>query len=87
MTGRLAKPRILRARPGDWWDGPNPWQLRVPDQGSAYATVETFPTFEAALDGLADWWANGNRAGFLRHPGYGHDRRREVLAALTAGAK
>jgi hypothetical protein len=85
MTPRLAKPRIRR-RP-DCWDESTPWQLEVPDQGSCYCTVEPFPTFEAALDGLADWWANGNRASFLRHPGHGHDRRREVLAGLRGGAK
>jgi hypothetical protein len=75
MTEPLRKPRIRRGR--DVFIGR--WVLSVPDQGSAHATIEPFSTFEAALDGLADWWAHGNRASFLRHPGYGHDRRRDVV--------
>lgn len=72
---QLMKPRISR-KPHPW--PRTPWHLEVPDQGSAYATIEPYETFEDALAGLADWWAHGNRAGFLRHPGYGRDRRGEA---------
>lgn len=81
---RLLKPTIRRAVVGDWWDGPCPWRLDVPDQGEAYSTVEVFPTFDDAVAGLTDWWARGNRAGFLRRPGSGRDRRREAAAFIAA---
>lgn len=75
---QLTKPRIHFARPGEFFAGQ--WVLQVPDHGFLYCTIEPFPTYEAALNGLANWWANGNRASFLRHPGSGVDRRREVIA-------
>lgn len=84
---RLLKPTIRRAVVGDWWDGPRPWRLDVPDQGAAHSTVEFFATFEDAVAGLADWWARGNRASFLRHPGSGRDRRREAAAFIAAERK
>jgi len=74
---QLTKPRVHFAQPGELFGGR--WVLQVPDHGSLYCTIEPFPTYEAALDGLADWWANGNRASFLRYPGTGRDRRREVI--------
>lgn len=74
---QLAKPVIRRGGPGD----PSAWCLEVPDAGSAYCTMECYPTFEGAVAGLADWWRHGNYASFLRHPGYGRDRRSEVVAS------
>lgn len=83
MPEPLLKPRIFRRE-----DLPKfPWILEVPDQGAAHATREYFETFTGAVAGLADWWAHGNRASFLRYPGTGHDRRREACEFIKTGKR
>lgn len=79
---RLLKPRIRRI-PVGWGGGGTGWHLMVPDQGDAHSTIEHFDTFEEAVEGLAEWWRRGNWASFLRHPGYGHDRRREAAEFIA----
>jgi hypothetical protein len=83
MPEPLLKPHIFRNS-----DTPQfPWALDVPDQGEAHSTREIFASFADAVAGLADWWANGNRASFLRYLGAGIDRRREAWEFITTGKR